>query len=164
MIDPASVVARLLAAPVRAGRLDWIGLRLARRGAVVSVTQVQADAEHGLSGDRYTGRSGSRQVSLIQAEHLAAIGAYLGGPAVAPERLRRNLVVSGINLLGTRDRHLRIGPVLLAITGPCHPCSRMEEELGEGGYNAVRGHGGLTARVLEAGVMRLGDAVVRVGP
>lgn len=160
-IDPASTIARLLGAPVRPGRLCWIGLRLARRGMVVAVEQAAMDPEQGLFGDRYAGRSGTRQVTLIQAEHLAAIGAYLGTGAVGPERLRRNLVVSGLNLLAARDGRLRIGTVLLAVTGQCHPCSRMEEQLGPGGYNAVRGHGGLTARVLEGGTVRVEDAVER---
>jgi len=144
---------------MRPGRLDWIGLRLARRGPIESVPEAECDPAQGLVGDRYAGRTGSRQVTLIQAEHLAAIGAYLD-TAATPERLRRNLVVSGLNLLAVRDQHLRIGPVLLQVTGQCHPCSRMEEELGPGGYNAVRGHGGLTARVIEGGVIRTGDAVL----
>ncbi len=161
-MDPASTIARLLRAPMRAGRVDWIGLRVARRGAIEAVEAAQLDPEQGVVGDRYAGRTGNRQVTLMQAEHFVAIGAFLGRPAVMPGQLRRNLVVSGLNLLAVRDRHVRVGDAMLEVTGQCHPCSRMEEELGPGGYNAVRGHGGLTARVVSGGTVRLGDAVTRL--
>jgi MOSC domain-containing protein YiiM len=101
-------------------------------------------------------------VTLLQFEHLSAIAAFLGLEAVAPERLRRNLVVSGLNLLALKGRRFRIGEAVLDASGECHPCSRMEEALGPGGYNALRGHGGITARVLEGGAIRLGDAVARL--
>lgn len=149
----------------RPGRLEWIGVRAERRGAVSAVEEVLARAGLGLAGDHYrAGVKGSRQVTLIQAEHLPVIGALLGRPDLEPGLLRRNLVVSGINLLALKRMRLRVGPVLLEGTGLCHPCSRMEEVLGLGGYNAVRGHGGLTARVLEGGVLRLGDQVLALGP
>jgi MOSC domain-containing protein YiiM len=65
----------------------------------------------------------------------------------------------GINLLAFKDKQFRIGEVLLEYTGECHPCSRMEENLGPGGYNAVRGHGGITAQILKGGGIRIGDLV-----
>jgi MOSC domain-containing protein YiiM len=143
------------------GRLMWIGLRIARLGPVEAVDTAELDPGQGLVGDRYAGRTGTRQVTIIQYEHLAAIGAYLGQNPTDPARLRRNLVVAGINLLALRDQTLRIGTALLKVTGQCHPCSRMEEELGVGGYNAVRGQGGLTARVVQGGTVRVGDTVER---
>lgn len=150
----------LIEAPVRPGRLEWIGLRPQRRAPIEVVDEVWAHAGRGLDGDRAR-PSGScaRQVTLIQQEHLAVIGAFLGRGGVAPELLRRNLVVSGLNLLALRGRRLRIGQALLEVTGACHPCSRMEEALGPGGYSAVRGHGGVTARIVEAGLIRRGDHV-----
>jgi MOSC domain-containing protein YiiM len=71
-------------------------------------------------------------------------------------------VVSGLNLLALKDCDFRIGQAVLRYTGPCHPCSRMEEVLGRGGYNAMRGHGGITAAVVSGGRLTLGDAVEAV--
>ncbi|WP_293912809.1 MOSC domain-containing protein [Deinococcus sp.] len=105
------------------------------------------------------GGPGKRQVTLIQAEHFPVMAALAGLQTVTPDLLRRNIVVSGISLRALGDRRFWVGGVLLEGTGECHPCSRMEENLGPGGYNAVRGHGGLTARVLGGGVIRLGDTV-----
>ena len=141
------------------GRLDWIGLRGARR-TDLDVVEAAELTEAGLEGDH--GRPGKRAVTLIQTEHLPVIAALAGREAVAPELLRRNLVVSGVNLTAIRNHRLAVGDAVLEITGPCAPCSRMEEALGPGGYNAMRGHGGWCARVVTPGRIAVGDAVRRV--
>ncbi len=97
---------------------------------------------------------------IVQAEHLAVLGALLRRDPIDPALLRRNLVVAGVNLQALKGRRFRIGTAVLEGTGPCPPCSRMEETLGPGGYNAMRGHAGLNARVVEGGTIRLGDAVI----
>jgi MOSC domain-containing protein YiiM len=160
-LNPDSPLARLIAGPMRPGRLTWIGLRPARREPLVSVDRAQITVEAGLVGDHYAGRPGGpRQVTLIQAEDLAAIAGFLGRTEPAsPFDLRRNLVIAGINLQGLSDKRFRIGGAVLEATGGCHPCGRMNAILGEGGYNAVRGRGGLTARVIEGGEIAVGDAV-----
>lgn len=150
-------IAELIRRHARSGRVEWIGLRPARREEVRSVEEALAD-DAGLVGDR--GRRGPRAVTLIQWEHLSVIGALLDARPVDPTLLRRNIAVSGINLLGLKGREIRVGEALLRVTGPCAPCSRMEEVLGEGGYAAVRGHGGVTAEVVAGGSIRLGDAVM----
>lgn len=148
---------------MRPGRLAWIGLRPARRAPMAAAEAARLEAGQGLVGDRWAGAvTGARQVTLIAAEHLAAIAACLHLEAIPPERLRRNLVVAGLNLLALKGRRFRIGDAVLEHSGECHPCSRMEEEFGPGGYNAVRGHGGITARVVGGGAIRLGDAVTRL--
>ncbi len=142
------------------GCVQWIGLRPGREEPMVTVQAVDVEIGSGLVGDRYKGNvESTRQITLIQAEHLVALGSVLGRAPIDPGLLRRNIVVTGINLLALHQARFRIGPVLLEGTGLCHPCSRMEAALGPGGYNAMRGHGGITAKVLEAGRVRLGDEV-----
>lgn len=161
---PESLLARLLAAPMRPGRLLWIGLRPARRAPMIEADHAELSAGAGLVGDRWRGSAtGARQVTLVAAEHLSSVAGFLGLDHVAPARLRRNLVIAGVNLLALKGHRIRLGNALLEHSGECHPCSRMEEEFGPGGYNAVRGHGGITARVIEGGVIRLGDSLSREG-
>jgi MOSC domain-containing protein YiiM len=143
------------------GTVKWIGVRPARDEPMITLTEVQILLDKGLDGDRFKGgRAGSpRQVTLIQQEHLGVIAACLHREAVPAEILRRNIVVSGINLLALKGKTFHIGDAILEFTGLCHPCSKMEKALGAGGYNAVRGHGGITAKVIQAGQVRLHDAV-----
>ncbi len=165
--DDKSTLAQLLGTLPQIGHLDWIGRRPARRVPLEALLEAEVLTDARLAGDRASLKpGGKRQITLIQHEHLAAIAGFLGLPApVEPGRLRRNLVVSGLNLLALKGKQIQIGDeVRLDITGECHPCSRMEEELGPGGYNAMRGHGGLTAHIAQGGIIRVGDAVRVVAP
>lgn len=144
------------------GRVTWIGIRPERKAPMLELGRVEAIAGKGLKGDRYKSLNGKRQVTLIQGEHLQAIASLLGRHAIEPELLRRNLVVMGINLLALKDKQFRVGSCLIEYTGLCYPCSAMETTFGAGGYNAVRGHGGITARIIESGEVKLLDTVSAV--
>jgi MOSC domain-containing protein YiiM len=141
------------------GVVGAIVIRPIRREPVKRVQEAMAIADRGLEGDRYNNKGGSRQVTLIQQEHLEAVGSFMQREPIDPALTRRNIVVRGINLLTLKGRRFRVGDALLEYSGECHPCSRMEENLGTGGYNALRGHGGITARVIESGIIREGDVI-----
>ena len=147
------------------GRIEAIVVRGAPRDPARLIQQTTALAGIGLADDRLGQRGeaklSTRQVTLIQLEHLPLIAAFARSGPLDPVGLRRNLVISGMNLLSLKNAQLRVGEALIQIVGPCHPCSRMEEVIGPGGYAAMRGHGGMTARILESGAIRVGD-VVRV--
>lgn len=151
---------------IPAGKLEWIGLRPARKVAMVSVEKTLAIADRGLQGDRrLEGSNGSaRQVSIISVEFIRAIADNLGVAHIPADILRRNLLVSGINLNALRHQYFQIGSAVFQATAQCHPCSRMETALGKGGLVAMLGYGGLCAKILESGEISCGDEVVYLPP
>ena len=157
----------LIADVPQTGRVRWIGVRPESRASMLELDAVEARREAGLTGDHARpGARNARQVTLIQWEHLAVISSLLGRTADQPilaQDLRRNLVISGINLFSLKGRRFRVGQAILETTGWCQPCARLEQRLGPGTFQAVRGHGGITARVIESGIIRLDDEL-RVEP
>ena len=145
------------------GKVEWIGIRSKKKEELSVVESVKVEKETGLEGDHFKeSTSGKRQVTLIQQEHLNVVSSILGKKRIDPKLTRRNVVVSGINLLSLKNHQFRIGDVILETTGICAPCNRMEKNLGAGGYNAMRGHGGITAIVIEGGEIKLGDTLVLI--
>lgn len=141
------------------GKIDFISVRKERKVLPTSLDSVLVSEETGLDGDHYKGRSKKRQVTLIQAEHLVAVASILGKDKIDPLLTRRNIVVSGVNLLAFKNQQFQIGEVVLEMTGLCHPCSQMETNFGAGGYNAMRGHGGITTKVIQGGMIKIDDVV-----
>ena len=159
-VSPDSPLGQLLAGPMRPGKLAWIGLRPSRKLPVLTPNSAVLISGRGVQGDHYdTRQNGPRQVTLIAIEDMAAMASFLGMEDIAPELLRRNFVTNGINLVALKGRRFRIGPALLEWSGECAPCSRMDANLGPGGFNAVRGRGGITARVIEGGDVHIGDLI-----
>lgn len=146
------------------GKLCWIGVRPGHKQPVQAVDTVQAIATLGLEGDHrcFKTPDSGRQVTLISTEFIRIIETYTGLDKIDPALLRRNLVVSGINLNALRHQRFRIGGALFEATALCHPCVRMDQTLGRGGAAAMLGYGGLCARILESGEIRLGDLLVPV--
>ncbi len=146
------------------GTLEWIGLRTEHRGDIVVVEQVMALAGLGLEGDHRCRKTpgSARQVTIISREYISQIAHFLGREQIDAQLLRRNMVVSGINLSALRHQRFRIGDAEFEATAHCHPCSRMEAALGEGGVAAMLGHGGICARVLSGGLIRLGDRLEKL--
>ena len=142
------------------GKLEWIGLRTHKGKEVVQVECAELLLGHGIAGDKAAQKSGGkRQVTLIQAEYLPVIASFLGKDTIDPSIMRRNLVVSRLNLSALNKQTLEINGAMLEITGNCAPCHKMEQALGYGAFNATRNHGGVNAIVRKGGVIRIGDEV-----
>lgn len=156
-----AVVTQLLNTGNFIGRIEWIGTASASGDPLQSQDSCELVTNKGIVGEHHFRAAGNstRQVTLIQHEHLSVIAALLKKEEIDPGHLRRNIVVSGINLAALRDQEFRIGDATLKGTGDCVPCKLMEANLGPGGYAAMLAHGGITSIVAEGGAIRIGDSV-----
>ena len=136
-----SIIRELLNSLPQVGAVQAITVRPERRTMPQERNEVVITRENGIAEDHFHSTSKKRQVTLIQDEHLTAVATLLNKEKIDPRLTRRNVVVRGINLLALHNRQFQIGDVILKGTGYCEPCNRMEENLGPGGYNAMRGHG-----------------------
>ena len=148
------------------GEVEWIGVRPARKEPMLVSEKVNAIAGLGLEGDRRCkGSAGSsRQVTIISVEYLHIIAQLLKKERIDPSILRRNIVVSGVNLTALRHQRFQLGEAIVEASALCHPCSRMNEVLGKNGVAAMLGHGGLCAKIIQGGVIAVGDSVTHLGP
>lgn len=120
----------------------------------------------GIEGDRYaTGRGHwsdprwpDQELTLVEAEVTEAIG-------VAGAALRRNLVTRGVRLETLIGARVRIGEAEIEGVRPCDPCAHIERAAAAPGLlRALAGRGGLRARIVRGGRVRVGDAIEVLGP
>ena len=151
---------------LRPGTLTWIGIRPSSKQPVLSVDSVIALENLGLEGDhRCLKTPGSaRQVTIISEESIQLIEKYSSRDRIDPALLRRNLVVRGINLNALRHQQFSIGEALFEATAQCHPCSRMDRDIGPGTVAAMLGHGGLCAKIIHSGEIQVGDRLIPLIP
>lgn len=152
------------------GRLIGIARRPERRAVMEVVGQGVISVDGGLQGDHKGPKFPRRGITVLSREDWAAALAELtdlGGPVVLPWTVRRaNLLVEGVRLPRAAGGVVRIGPVLLEVTFPTQPCSRMDEAH-QGLLKALHPdwRGGITCVVRAGGSVAIGDAVdVLVSP
>lgn len=119
------------------------------------VDSVECVAGRGLRGDRYFDHKVDYkgQVTLFSLETHERLCARLGLEAKSVDMYRRNIVVSGVDLNALIGQEFEIQGVRFLGTEEARPCYWMNRALGEGAEEALRGAGGLRARILSDGVL-----------
>jgi MOSC domain-containing protein YiiM len=122
-----------------------------------SVERVEVEAGRGIVGDRYHGTR-HRHVTVQSATALAEASHVLGR-GIPAALTRRNLTVSDGVVPRDPGSLIRIGDVLLEVVRVAAPCKLLDDTIGVGAQEALRRRGGSVCRVLESGVLTVGDAV-----
>tara|TARA_X000001036_G_scaffold440100_1_gene494426 strand:+ start:4846 stop:5325 length:480 start_codon:yes stop_codon:yes gene_type:complete len=145
-----------------AGKLEWIGVRESK-GNVRSINSVFAIEELGLEGDKITLKSSKkRQVTLMQMEHISVILSLaqednLDKINKIQYYFKRNLLISKYNIQNLKGKYFSIGDAKFFGTGDCKPCKKIENLLGKRVLDAMQGMGGITAIVVESGMIKVND-------
>jgi MOSC domain-containing protein YiiM len=148
------------------GTLEAIHVIAVRGGEPVALDAVRAVAGQGLEGDRYFGDprgprvvpADQREVTLIEAEAIAAL-ARDHGLATTAAASRRNLVTRGVPLNHLIGLRFAIGDAVLVGQSLCDPCTRLARHTSRPVMKALVNRGGLRARIVVGGVLRVGDVI-----
>ena len=135
-----------------------------KRGAQTeALSSVEAVAGTGLVGDRYYAEKNRRapdyQVTLIELENIEAF-TEATGLALTPNMPRRNIVTRGVRLNDLLDKRFKVGEAVFEGLDLCEPCSLFAKRTYREVLKSFAGRGGLRARIVSSGEVRVGDPVI----
>ena len=147
------------------GVVDEIFVTATGSAQMERVEEVRTIEGCGIEGDRYCEGTGfwTRfgdvcEVTLIEGEDLDYIEDELGIRVKSGEH-RRNIITRSIRLDELRRKRFRIGEAILEYDRPRPPCRHVQDLSEAGMTRALKGRGGICARVVEAGRIRAGDTI-----
>lgn len=126
------------------------------RHRIEEVEFVECVAGQGLRGDRFFGykQDYKGQITLFEWEIFERLRAACGDADVSPARLRRNVIVEGVDLNAFIGQEFELQGVRLSGSEECRPCYWMDQAIGNGAEEWLRGRGGLRCRILTDGWLR----------
>jgi MOSC domain-containing protein YiiM len=143
------------------GKVEAIWVKRSWGGVMDAATEVDLVAGKGIFSDASFGRR--RQVTVIEKEVFDRVRQSL--PGAEPVMRRANIMVSGVRLMGSRNRVLRLGGVRILLRGETRPCERMDEQCqGLRAALSTEWGGGAHGVVLDDGSVRIGDEAVLEQP
>lgn len=144
------------------GKIEHIFIAPAKAAPVVAVESVEALAECGLKGDRYSDdarrKTPGQQATFIEIEHIEGFVAETG-LAMAPHEPRRNIVTRGIDLNELVGRRFRIGDAEFEGIELCEPCATWARNTHREVVRYFVHRGGLNARIVRGGVIAVGSSI-----
>lgn len=135
-----------------------------KNNGVVSCDAVTCVAGMGIVGDRYYGHSENYkgQVTFFSDEVAAALQKQFNVGDLDRSVMRRNVLVSGVDLNSLIGKRFRIGELIFSGSEECTPCFWMNEAVTEGAHEWLEGNGGLRCRIEKSGTLKTGDGLLEV--
>lgn len=122
-----------------------------------SVDEVECVAGSGIQGDRYFNfkEDYKGQITFFSLETWEEMCVRFGVFDKGPEVFRRNVVVSGVDLNSLIGKEFEVQGIRFFGTQEAAPCYWMNQAFAEGAEAALKGRGGLRARILSSGSLRV---------
>jgi MOSC domain-containing protein YiiM len=131
---------------------------------LVETSEIECVAGHGIRGDRFFDYRDNYkgQITLFSREVFDLMSGTFGLMNKSPGVLRRNLIVSGIELNELIGADFTVQGVQFRGTAHCKPCYWMNTAVAPGAEEFLANRGGLRARILSDGRVRLGEAQLAI--
>jgi MOSC domain-containing protein YiiM len=124
------------------------------------VSSIECVAGRGIRGDRFFDYKDNYkgQITFFSFEVFEKLAEHFGLTKRSAGAVRRNVVVSGVDLNDLIGEEFAIQGVRLRGTSHCRPCYWLDQAVAPGAEEFLAGNGGLRAQILSDGAISLGDA------
>jgi MOSC domain-containing protein YiiM len=131
---------------------------------MIAIAHMECIAGKGISGDRFFDYKPDYkgQITFFDYAVYEALRKRYPEVSFPPSAFRRNVLTAGIDLNSLVGQRFRIGEVVFEGTEECRPCYWMDEAIGPGAEDALKGRGGLRAKILTSGKLTVGEVALEI--
>jgi MOSC domain-containing protein YiiM len=124
---------------------------------IIECGEIHCVAGRGIEGDRFFDHKENfkGQITFFASEVFDDVCRELSARGQSPGVLRRNVITAGVDLNSLIGEEFVLQGVRFAGVEECRPCYWMDQALAPGAEAALRGRGGLRARILAGGTLRV---------
>lgn len=126
---------------------------------MLEVQEMELVAGSGIRGDRFFDykKDYKGQVTFFSYEVWEALCRQLHVQDRDPSVFRRNLISSGVDLNQLIGKEFAVQGIRFLGISECSPCYWMDQAFAPGAEAALKGNGGLRAKILDSGVLKVPD-------
>lgn len=130
------------------GRLDH---------GIEKVDTIECLAGRGIVGDRYLDheKDFKGQITFFDWAVYQRIRDNFNLAELDPEKFRRNVLVEGVDLNTLIGKKFTLQGIEFEGVEECRPCYWMDEAVNPGVFDALKGNGGLRAKILNSGTLKI---------